>query len=82
MKLERGNLQRTKRSLMRRHEWLTSRIVCATRPVSYDLAERLALQSVITLITALLDGQKVEVSNERSNSSRYVVGQAEGRPAH
>ena len=64
---------------MRRHDWLTDRIVCSTRPVSYDLAERLALQSAITILTALLEGQKVEVHYERSNCSRDVVGQAKGR---
>lgn len=82
MKLERGNLKRNRKHLMRRYEWLTDRIICAKTPVSFDLAERLALQCSITIITALLEGQKVEVSGDRANSTRNVVGQAQGRSAH
>lgn len=73
MKLERGELSRSRKHLMRRHDWLTERVTLAKVPLSFDLAERIALKCAITIITALIEGQKVEVSSGRSNCSRDVA---------
>lgn len=73
MKLERGELGRAKKNLIRRYDWLTERVTLARTPISFDLSERIALKLCIGIITALIEGQKVEVSSDRSNRPTSIA---------
>lgn len=55
----------TKRSikvLNRRREWLLGRLAMSKHDLSFDKAERRAVEFSIYILTALLEGQKVEVA--------------------
>lgn len=70
--IERRKINRSIKALSRRRDWLLERVVMSKRDLSFDKSERLALQIAITVLEALMQGQKVEVSGGFSNRSRYI----------
>ena len=80
MILDRRQAKRSIKMLNRRRDWLTGRVVQSRKELSFDRAERLALEIAITVLSGLMEGQKVEVSSGRSINTP-CAGKAQGRAA-